>query len=192
MYCARSIHKDGYRYEIVGTPEPVTLDLLEANELEEHLDDICKRNGIQYLNDHKSLTPIRELSKDGNIIHEGHNRHEAVLRIAESLIKRNRAILSLDKIKPMAWEWNEEHCMPPLDLREFDRQWNDAMAFIAKKETDSLVTVGNNQLQQAASDPQCGRRYDRITIRKNGLPCGGDNENIHLQNFKGYRNNCVL
>ena len=49
MYCSPSIHKDGHRYEILGVREPVALSISEADELERHIDDICKRHGIQYL-----------------------------------------------------------------------------------------------------------------------------------------------
>ena len=86
MYCTPSIHKDGHQYEILGKQDPVTLNLTEANELEKHLDDICKRNGIQYLEKgQKSMVPIEELFVDGKVIHEGHNRHEAVLELPSLL-----------------------------------------------------------------------------------------------------------
>ncbi|HEY7570073.1 MAG TPA: phage/plasmid primase, P4 family [Nitrososphaeraceae archaeon] len=148
MYCTPSIHKDGYRYEILGLREPVILSIIQVDELEKHLDDICKRNGIHYLeNGNKLLRPIADLFKDDTKIYEGHNRHEAVLRIAESLIKRNRAILSSDKIKVIVLEWNEQHCVPPLDRTEVERQWKDAASFIAKKGA-ALIPVGNIQSQR--------------------------------------------
>ena len=59
-----------------------------------------------------SLTPITDLFKDGFAIVEGHNRHLALLRIMDSLISRNYAVLSLNKIKRDAYEWNQEHCKP--------------------------------------------------------------------------------
>jgi hypothetical protein len=51
----------------------------------------------------------------------------------ESLIVRNRSILSIYKIQELAREWNNTHCEPPLDDHEFDRQWNDAKRFIDRK-----------------------------------------------------------
>jgi hypothetical protein len=41
----------------------------------------------------------------------------------ESLIVRNLKILSLDNIKPLARTWNEAHCSPPLEDKEFENQW---------------------------------------------------------------------
>jgi putative DNA primase/helicase len=147
MYCSPSIHKDGHPYEILGAREPVALDNSEADDLERHIDDICKRHGIRYSeNGGKTLTPMVELFKEDSVIYEGHNRHEAVLRVAESLLKRTRDILSLEQIKSMVIEWNEQRCVPPLDQAEVDRQWRDATAFIARKNTQSSLVVGTNQL----------------------------------------------
>jgi hypothetical protein len=50
----------------------------------------------------------------------------------ESLIRRNKVILSVDKIKQLASEWNQEHCDPPLDEKEFQKQWTCAKKFIEK------------------------------------------------------------
>ena len=45
----------------------------------------------------KRLLPIQDLFKPDFTIFEGHNRHEALMRIMESLIARNSGILSLKK-----------------------------------------------------------------------------------------------
>lgn len=51
----------------------------------------------------------------------------------ESLIARNSGILFLEEIKPLAQHWNVKHCSPPLDDKEFEKQWICATDFIAKK-----------------------------------------------------------
>ena len=53
----------------------------------------------------------------------------------ESLIARNSSILSSEEIKPIARQWNLKHCSPPLDDKEFEKQWTCATDFIAKKGT---------------------------------------------------------
>ena len=50
----------------------------------------------------------------------------------ESLISRNKEIQSEEKIKQWAFDWNKEHCSPPLDDREFEKQWDSAKKFIEK------------------------------------------------------------
>jgi len=123
MFCAPSIHRNGYPYEILDCKEPALCD-----EFEYHLNNIFKKSGILYLdsnnpndnnNFYSSLIPIDELFKSETTILKGNNRHEALLRISESLIQRNKKILLVDKIKELAYEWNQQHCKPPLDDKEF-------------------------------------------------------------------------
>ena len=66
------------------------------------------------------------------MILEGHNRHEGLLRVMESLMTRNQKILPEEQIKKLANEWNQEHCSPPLDGKEFDKQWKCAIKYLQK------------------------------------------------------------
>ena len=93
---------------------------------------------ISQSNNNNSLIPIEEIFKSETRILEGHNRHEVLLRIMESLIQRNKNILSLEQIKKIAYDWNQKHCVPPLDDKEFDRQWKDAFKFTIRN-TDKVV-----------------------------------------------------
>ena len=104
------------------------------------IDNICRKYSIPYLEaadngNGKALLPIQDLFKPDFTIFEGHNRHEALMRTMESLIARNSSILSLEEIKPLARQWNQKHCSPPLDDKEFEKQWACATDFIAKKGT---------------------------------------------------------
>jgi hypothetical protein len=148
MFVSPSIHKDGYPYEILDCKEPALCD-----EFEYHLNNIFKNYGKPYLesnnstdnnNSNSSLILIDELFKPETTILKGHNRHEAVLRISESLIQRNKKILSLDNIKELASVWNQQHCKPPLDQKEFERQWNDALKFIDRTKNEISINDNNN------------------------------------------------
>ena len=112
----------------------------------EHIDAICRKYGLQYLeNDNgngNALVPIRDLFKEDFLIHEGHNRHLALLRVMDSLVKRNAGILSLEEVKELAYKWNQKHCSPPLDDVSFERQWKDATKYIVPTlESDSSRTT---------------------------------------------------
>jgi hypothetical protein len=135
LFVSPSYHKGGYRYEILGIKDPVICD-----EFEKHIDSICRKYGIPYLDadngDGKSEVPIDELFEEDFTIYEGHNRHGALLRVMESLIKNNRSILSEETLKYIAHEWNEKHCKPPLDDTQFYKQWQDAKDFIARKKRE--------------------------------------------------------
>ena len=44
-----SIHKDGYPYEIIGTNQPLSLTVRLTTEMIQHIDQICIKNGLHYL-----------------------------------------------------------------------------------------------------------------------------------------------
>jgi len=135
LFCTPSFHKNGHRYEIIGTCKPVI-----ADDFVNHIDNICKKYGLKYLdpivNDsgNNSSTLIYDLFKEDTKVYEGHNRHEAVLRVIDSLLSRNTGILSSQQIKNLAEEWNMQHCVPPLVDKEFKKQWKCAMDFIEDSE----------------------------------------------------------
>ena len=88
-YCTPSVHKNGERYQILGTAVPVTQSADLALKTMEHLDSICKKYGLQYLENvdtagNTSQVPIRDLFKEDFVVWENHNRHLHLLRIMES------------------------------------------------------------------------------------------------------------
>jgi len=140
LFVTPSLHKKGKNYLIIGTKELGTT-LYDA--LETHLDNICNKYGIPYLTNgngdgsNSSITkkqPINELFSEDTKIYEGHNRHEAILRVMESLLRRNQGILTHERIKQLTAEWNQKHCIPPLEQKEFERQWKAAIAFIERSD----------------------------------------------------------
>jgi hypothetical protein len=142
LYCSGSFHKDGYNYEIIGSRKPAILNELQTAELENHFNNIFNKYMISYLStgradnsaSTKTKLPIEELFKPVYKVLEGHNRHEALLRVMESLILRNHNIFSLEEIKQLSKNWNNTHCKPPLDDRELEGQWKYALEFIASKQ----------------------------------------------------------
>ena len=132
LFVSGSAHKDGFPFKIIGTKEPVVCD-----DFENHIDNICRKYHIPYLDadngNGKALLPMQELGKKDFVVCEGNNRHEALMRKMESLIKRNRNVSDLEEIQDYARRWNEKHCLPPLDDIEFDKQWKCALEFIGKK-----------------------------------------------------------
>jgi Bifunctional DNA primase/polymerase, N-terminal len=144
-YCWPSYHKDGHRYEIIGTNEPVVMNPGEAHGFMDHLDAICRKHKLKYLKDSSSSVSAYgeygesdsqgadELFQVDVKIYEGHNRHLAVLRACDSLLRKFHRDFSEDEIREMAWNWNEKHCEPPLDDKEFEKQWQQSKKWIARK-----------------------------------------------------------
>jgi D5 N terminal like len=156
FYVSPSIHKNGYPYEIIGIDLPTISD-----NFDRHIDNILRNYNIPYLSaaaengNGKAQTPIEDLFRDGFKIPEGHNRHEALLRVMESLIRRNKGILSDERIKQLAYEWNSEHCVPPLDNREFEKQWECATKLILNNNDDGKDNDnddGKNKSKQVILD----------------------------------------
>ncbi|MGI8832369.1 MAG: bifunctional DNA primase/polymerase, partial [Nitrososphaeraceae archaeon] len=151
-YCSPSVHKNGSSYEIIGTREPETLDVLEG-----HIDSICKKYGIPYVSNGgiKTQDSTKELFTADTKIYEGHNRHEALLRVMDSLIQRNKDVLTEDQIKSLSENWNQEHCIPALEESEFEKQWKYAVKFIDKK---------NNENTQQDNEPEISQEEWRSTL----------------------------
>ena len=48
VICSPSIHKDGYRYDIIGTKTPLFLDAEQSVKLEESINQIHKKFRYSY------------------------------------------------------------------------------------------------------------------------------------------------
>jgi P4 family phage/plasmid primase-like protien len=127
MYCTNSIHKNGHRYQIIGTLEPTINE-----ELVEHICHISG-NGKDYNNDR---IPVKERAKQKH--YAGNNRHEELLVYIESLLFNDTfmAIHSEEEVKQYAHDYNNKQNVPPLDDKEFDSIWHDAECFVNKKTTE--------------------------------------------------------
>ena len=115
--CCPSIHRNGFPYEIIGTLEPKIYE----KDVEQKLFEIYNKYDLQV--DKNGKIPIQKLFEDDFVVLQDHNRHGALLRIMVSLLQRNRSIMSLNEIKEIAYKWNLKHCSPPLDIKEFAKQW---------------------------------------------------------------------
>lgn len=152
LFCSPSVHRNGQPYQIIATKEPVV-----ADDFEKHIANICRKYGLKYLDNgngksqsHK--TPIEELFYPHVKVLEG-ERAVKILRIMDSLLRRNAHILSLEQIRSLAYNWNKEHCVPPLNDAEFEHQWKSATEFIdiqireQKKKEKKQQQEENNEKQ---------------------------------------------
>jgi len=158
-YAWNSMHEDGCRYEFVKEIEQENL----LDDFPKHIDSICKKYGLEYLDENgngKGDIPIAELFKPDTKIYKGNNRHKEVLRVSDSLISRNRSILPLEKIKQLAMECNQRLCDPPLDEKEFDGLFKQALGFISRndektvdEEKKSIVEAQGEEAELASKIP---------------------------------------
>ncbi|WP_415311986.1 bifunctional DNA primase/polymerase [Candidatus Nitrosocosmicus sp. FF01] len=148
MIVAPSIHMNGFAYETLGTKVPTVLNVEQSEALENCINQIYQTYGGGQRNSN-GLIPIKDLFKADFKVKEGNNRHEALLRVMESLIKRLSNIYPEEKIKDLAWQYNLNHFEPPLDDKEFDRQWNDAKRFIVKNgsSVEEKLRIDNEEIE---------------------------------------------
>ena len=71
MFCSNSPHKNWYKYQIIGTMEPLVLSKTEAIKMIQYIDGICNKHGLTYrdrktgINPHlKKMIKSLKISKD--------------------------------------------------------------------------------------------------------------------------------
>ena len=163
-----NIHKNGCKIEILGTTEPVVLGGDTIADMQNHLDSICRRFNLG-ISDGQDRIPISELFADDTVIYESHNRHEALLRVMESLIRRNGEIFSANKIEQLSRDWNSKHCSPPLNEREFNKQWKAAIDFISRADAKAASDDNGSTVELSDDDddePAPMDDYDDMLINE--------------------------
>jgi hypothetical protein len=89
-FCTNSVHKNGKRYEIIGTKEPLVLNDLAAREMIQHLDQVCVKHGVQYLEKVSRLSErlkwmARTLHMDKNVRIPKGERHTTLISFANDI-----------------------------------------------------------------------------------------------------------
>jgi hypothetical protein len=141
-FCFPSIHKDGHPYEIIGTNQPITLTIEQARELIQHIDQICIKHGIPYLEigqeDFISSTivgKLREIVKnlviDTTIRIPQGQRHVTLISLADSILFRHLGKKSEKQLNEFFDKINYLLCEPePLPDPEINSLWNSAHDFV--------------------------------------------------------------
>ena len=156
-----SIHKDGQPYEIIGTKDPAVLSELQALQLKQHINQICMRNGIEYLTKTGSKKPdpkikkmIKTLKIDDSIeIMEG-QRNDILIAVADSILFNHSHKHSEEDLRKYFDIINEQLCKPePLLTEEIDRLWQSALRFVeASKEKEKEKDKDKKSESRSAQD----------------------------------------
>lgn len=172
MFCSPSPHKNGQRYQIIGTTEPCILSKSQAIEMIQHLNSICKRYGLEYV--YKKAGSILKLKKiirslriSGDVeivLHEG-ERHNQLISIANSLLFRHyqeeecHDNNNAAKLKAFFEEINFKLCKPePIPQDELDVIWNSCLGFVRNHKDFAT----NNRKQQSEIDNDDKSQIDLI------------------------------
>jgi P4 family phage/plasmid primase-like protien len=172
MFCADSPHENGSNYHIIGTLKPQEF---EAWGIEEQISILCDKYNIPYgsnnitnnNNNYSEIGPsIQELFTPGTKILEGHNRHLGILRVMDSLLIKNMGYLTLEEIKEHAQKRNSGLCVPPLDDKEFEKQWKQSLDF-AHKKIKEREEAKKKQQQQSQEQEQSQSNNNRTNNKNN-------------------------
>jgi hypothetical protein len=113
-----SIHKDNYPYEIIGTKDPIVLTELQARELIQHINQICVRNGIEYLIkigtgklNEKLKRMIKKLIIDNSIEIRDGDRNNTLIAVADSILIRHSSKHSEEYLRKFFDDVNEQYCI---------------------------------------------------------------------------------
>ena len=149
MFVSSSTHTNGYNYEIVGPArEPLLLSTENAMEMMNHIDYICTKYGLEYLQNERNqiLTePLKKLIKTLKIdadfqyrIPEG-MRHTTLLSFADSLLinHKNNKKISKDELKSFLIEVNEKVCSKPLPQSEINEILKSAIDWVEDLDLDN-------------------------------------------------------
>jgi Bifunctional DNA primase/polymerase, N-terminal len=156
-FCFPSIHKDGMQYEIMGTNHPVILTIEQARDLIQHIDQICLKHKLQYLEKDTfgslySSSPIvsnnlrniiHTLSIDTTVKIPKGERHVTLISVADSILF-NHLTRGKDKtekeLKKFFEQINHLLCEPePLLDNELCSIWNSAVNFVSRVSENEKV-----------------------------------------------------
>lgn len=164
MIVHRSIHKNGHPIELTGTQKPRSLTKDEAFELLLHIDKVCKKHTVPYLdknenaattsllsNDMKRM--IKNLTIDSDIEINNGTRHDTLLSVANSILFRHSKTKNHEKLETYFGEVNEKLCKPePLPEKEASEIWTNALEFVFRvqeQEQEQEKQYASNSKKQA-------------------------------------------
>jgi hypothetical protein len=176
-FCFPSIHKNGHPYEIIGTNQPVTLTIEQAREMIQHIDQICLKHGVQYLEKGqedffissvivgKLREVVQALAIDTTIRIPQGQRHLTLISIADSILFRHLGKKSEKQLKEFFDKVNYLLCKPePLPDSEIKSIWNSALGFVNRvREEQKSSQIGSNTVQ-ARDDKDKDKDKDKKEI----------------------------
>jgi P4 family phage/plasmid primase-like protien len=171
MFVSPSIHKNGFNYEIIGNAkEPLLLSSLQAIELMRHIDNICNKYGLKYLEKAKNkiLTePLEKIIKTLKI-HVG-ERHMTMISFADSLLIHHKNKQSKEKLKTFFLLVNDNVCLPPLPENEINSIWQSAERFVEDLHINNHKnrTLSEKQSLIEIATENIISKYRLLTIEEN-------------------------
>jgi hypothetical protein len=139
MFCAPSMHKGGHRYQFLNQIVPGLSENLELI-----INDILSKYDIEYLSKADLLNRGNQTKSDAaKTINEG-SRHIELLREMNARLHGFIRTKPLEEIRQMCIMFNNLYCKPPLDIREFENMWSDAVTHVTEQEMEKDCVDGSS------------------------------------------------
>jgi hypothetical protein len=158
-FCSPSVHKDGKPYQIIGTNQPIVITKEQAREMIQHINQICMKHGLEYLEKDSSIEiryKLRKIIKGLVIdtavkIPQG-RRHTTLISIADSLLFNHLGKgkkESEKRLKDFVEDINRQLCEPmPLPESELNNIWESALGFVQGIREEQKQEEGNDEETQ--------------------------------------------
>lgn len=130
MYCTPSMHKNGQRYQVIGTKNIKIFD-----DVDTVIRGICDKYNLGTGEGKDNKVSMKILMDNETKVIAGHNRHEAIMRYAESIMRKYPRMEN-QIFRDMIMLKNNRMCQPPLEEREVETQIECAVAFIERQLKD--------------------------------------------------------
>lgn len=145
MYCTPSMHKNGERYQILGVKELVIFD-----GIGDVVKGICDKYKLGTGGDNNKV-PMKVLMDNETKVVQGHNRHEAIMRYAESILRKYPRMES-QMFRDMIILKNNRMCQPPLSEDEIDVQIECAVNYIEKQLKEEYDIIKNTKFKYGSTE----------------------------------------
>ena len=139
MFCTPSMHKGGHRYSFLNQIVPGL-----SENLEQIINDILSKYSIEYLtNGDLRSRGIQEKNESAKTVNEG-SRHIELLKEMNAKLHEFIRTKTLEEMRQLCIKFNNLFCRPPLDIKEFESMWSDAVTHVANQEmeNDTMNSVG--------------------------------------------------
>src|SRR5829696_54223 len=212
-FCSPSIHKNGMPYEIIGNHQPITLNVEQAIELIQHIDQICIKYSLQYIekgfsstninnvisSSNKLRNIIKTLDIDTNVKIPQGQRHITLISAADSLLfnhlDKGKNKRTEKQLKEFFERINYLLCEPePLPDSEINSIWNSALDFVLRirEEEQKKGEEDDEKEQQENILELVEENCSEFFLDQYGLPYAAVTVNEHVEtmslNSKRFRN----
>jgi hypothetical protein len=168
--CSPTVHMNGYPYQIIGTRDPLVLDVEQSKNLDEEISEIYNtyRSNPKYSNPNLSdelrlVASTRRIGKDTPKIPQG-SRSNTLISLVRVILNQQYESTDIQDIKSFVEEVNLKLCEPPLSPEELDGIWETDLKYLLK-DLDSGKLKAKRNDGNGKGSPKARSKTEFLTFR---------------------------